>query len=207
MNTKMIIEGIGYLGSALVLVSFLMVSVRKLRIVNTIGSVIFTVYAFIIKSYPTAIMNLCLVLINLYHLAKMSNTKETTRTYDFVPVSPSDSFFKYSIDRFKDDILKCFPGISLDFSDADTAYIICHDGAPSGLYVGKRVPGEDYIMDTRLDYVTPEYRDFSIGSFLFTNLQKEGIKAVTYSGPDTVNREYLKKYDFVKSGDQYIKTL
>ena len=64
MNTKVLIEAIGYTGSALVLVSFLMVSVVKLRIVNTIGSVIFTIYAFIIHSYPTAIMNLCLVMIN-----------------------------------------------------------------------------------------------------------------------------------------------
>ena len=34
MNTSMLIEAIGYLGSALVLVSFLMVSVVKLRIVS-----------------------------------------------------------------------------------------------------------------------------------------------------------------------------
>ena len=75
MDTKTIIEAIGYLGSALVLVSFLMASVVKLRVVNTIGSVIFTAYAFIIHSYPTAIMNVCLVLINIYYLVKMSNTK------------------------------------------------------------------------------------------------------------------------------------
>ena len=44
------IETIGYLGSSLVLVSFLMASVAKLRIVNSVGSVIFTIYAFIIHS-------------------------------------------------------------------------------------------------------------------------------------------------------------
>ena len=207
MDNKMLIEAIGYTGSALVLISFLMVSVVKLRIVNSIGSVIFTVYAFIIHSYPTAIMNLCLVLINIYHLLKMSNTKETTRSYDFVPVATTDSFFIYTIDKLRDDILKCFPGISLDFINADTAYIICHEGAPCGIYVGKREPGESNIINTCLDYVTPEYRDFSIGSFLFSKLQKQGISAVTYSGPDIMNREYLRKYDFVKSGNQYLKTL
>ena len=207
MTNKMIIEAIGYTGSALVLISFLMVSVVKLRIVNSIGSIIFTVYAFIIHSYPTAIMNLCLVLINIYHLAKMSNTKESTRSYDFVPVSTADSFFTYTIGKLKEDILKFFPNISLDFSDADTAFIICHEGAPCGIYVGKRADGDNTVMDTRLDYVTPEYRDFSIGSFLFSQLQKQGISAVTYSGPDNMNRDYLKKYGFVKTGDQYMKTL
>ncbi|MCR4884486.1 MAG: hypothetical protein K6A68_12995 [Clostridiales bacterium] len=41
MNTQTIIELVGYLGSALVVVSMLMTSVVKLRIVNTIGSFIF----------------------------------------------------------------------------------------------------------------------------------------------------------------------
>ncbi|MCR4607972.1 MAG: YgjV family protein, partial [Oscillospiraceae bacterium] len=66
MNTKIIIEAVGYCGSLLVLVSFLMTSVVKLRVVNTIGSAIFAIYALIIHSYPTAIMNICLVAINLH---------------------------------------------------------------------------------------------------------------------------------------------
>ncbi|MBQ5897462.1 MAG: hypothetical protein IIW81_03245 [Oscillospiraceae bacterium] len=42
-----IIELIGYLGSILVLVSMLMSSVVKLRIINTVGSIIFTFYAYV----------------------------------------------------------------------------------------------------------------------------------------------------------------
>ena len=76
----MLIELFGYLGSTLVLVSMLMTSVVKLRIINTIGSVIFTIYALIIKSYPTAFMNFCLVLINLRFLWKMSKTEKRLRT-------------------------------------------------------------------------------------------------------------------------------
>ena len=55
------IEIVGYAGSALVLVSFLMTSVFKLRVVNTVGSIIFAIYALIIRSYPTAVMNIALV--------------------------------------------------------------------------------------------------------------------------------------------------
>ena len=61
MDTGTLIEAVGYLGSALVLVSFLMASVVKLRVVNSIGSTIFAVYALIIRSYPTALMNFCLL--------------------------------------------------------------------------------------------------------------------------------------------------
>ena len=71
MNSSMMIEMVGYLGSVLVLVSFLMASVVKLRVINSVGGLIFAVYALLIRSYPTALMNFCLVGINLYYLARL----------------------------------------------------------------------------------------------------------------------------------------
>lgn len=201
-TSKIIIEGIGYLGSFLVLVSFLMVSVFKLRVVNTIGSVIFTTYAFIIHSYPTAIMNICLVLINLYYLIKMSNT--SAKEYDFVPTDKNDSLLKYTIGKYKEDILKCFPGISLNFDNANRSYVICHNGKPAGIMVGDLQNGS---MELLLDYSIPEYRDFSIGQFLFTKLPSEGVKTVTYSGSDENHKAYLEKTGFVNKGDHYEKEL
>ena len=79
MDTATLIEAIGYAGSALVLVSFLMSSVVKLRIVNTVGSLIFAIYALIIRSYPTAVMNICLVCINLYYLWKLRHKDSSYR--------------------------------------------------------------------------------------------------------------------------------
>ena len=200
MDSKTIIEAVGYIGSSLVLISFLMVSVVKLRVVNTVGSIIFTVYAFIIKSYPTAIMNLCLILINIYHLVKMYNTE---RTYDFIEVDADDKLFKYSIENNKDDIEKCFPGISMDFSNANTGYVVCHKGTPAGIIIGNL---KDGVLDLLLDYSTPEYRDFSIGKFLFSKLPSKGIKSVIYRGSDENHKEYLAKTGFVNKGNYYEKT-
>lgn len=205
MDKGMIIEAIGYTGSALVLVSFLMVSVVKLRVVNTIGSIIFTVYAFIIHSYPTAIMNVFLVLINIYHLVKMSNTSKESREYDLVKVSPSDSMLRYTIERVSEDIMKVFPGISLDFSKANDSYIICYNGSPAGIFVG--VKTDDNNIDILLDYSLPEFRDFSIGSFLFSKLKDFGVATVTYSGPVKHHKEYLARNNFTKTGSKYIKVL
>jgi hypothetical protein len=200
MNSTLI-EAIGYIGSALVLVSFLMVSVVKLRIVNSIGSIIFTIYAFIIHSYPTAIMNLCLVLINVYYLTKMFTNKTT---YDLIKADPNDSLLKYSLDLYSEDIQKCFPGISMDFSDANCSYVVCHKGAPAGLVIGKL---NNDVLDLSLDYSVPEFRDFSIGNFLFSKLPYEGIKTVTFHGSDEHHKPYLEKTGFVKKGDHYEKTL
>lgn len=77
MEMSMIIEMVGYLGSILVVVSMLMSSVIKLRVINTIGSGVFAAYALIIHSYPTALMNFCLVAINVYNLVKLSKRIRT----------------------------------------------------------------------------------------------------------------------------------
>ena len=201
MNTQTIIEAVGYLGSALVLVSFLMVSVVKLRIVNSIGSIIFTVYAFIIHSYPTAIMNLCLVLINIYYLVKLTNTE---REYDFVEAATDDKLLRYAIDNNKADIEKCFPGTDLSFKDANRGYVVCHKGAPVGIVMGNL---KDKEMDLLLDYSVPEFRDFSIGKFLFSKLSEEGIDLVTFHGSTENHKAYLEKTGFVKKDDYFEKKL
>ncbi len=200
-TSKILIEAFGYLGSSLVLISFLMVSVFRLRVVNTIGSVIFTIYAFIIHSYPTAIMNVCLVMINIYYLVKMS---KTSKDYDLVKVNTQDAMLKYTIDKYKEDIKKCFPGINMDFTSANTGYFVCHNGKPAGIMIGEL---EEGLLDIYLDYSIPEYRDCSIGEFLFSNLRGEGIKKIVYSGVADFHKEYLKKTGFVNAGSRYEKYL
>ena len=200
-TSKVIIEAIGYLSSFLVLISFLMVSVFKLRVVNSIGSIIFTIYAFIIHSYPTAIMNMCLVLINIYYLVKMSRKAENV--YSFVKVDVNDSLLKYTIDRYREDIEKCFPGISMDFTAANSNYVVCHEGKPAGILLGIRHHDDVEIL---LDYSIPEYRDFSIGKFLFSKLPEDGIKTLIYRGSDAHHKDYLAKTGFINKGGYYEKT-
>lgn len=61
----------GYVGSLLVLISFLMRNMRHLRIVNTIGCGIFIGYGILLEySWPIIITNTAIVGINLYYLLK-----------------------------------------------------------------------------------------------------------------------------------------
>jgi uncharacterized protein with PQ loop repeat len=65
-----VIEIIGYLASSLVAVSFLMKSMKKLRLINTVGAVFFVIYSYAIKAWPVAAINLFIVIINIYHISK-----------------------------------------------------------------------------------------------------------------------------------------
>ncbi|MBQ1533840.1 MAG: YgjV family protein [Erysipelotrichaceae bacterium] len=201
MNTQFLIEAFGYLGSLLVLLSMLMTSVVKLRIINTVGSVIFTIYAFIIRSYPTALMNLCLVLINLHFLWKMSRTD---KEYEIIKTDGNDILLNHLLDYYRNDILKCFPGISYDMKKADQIYVVLCQGKPVGITLGN-LDGD--TLELMLDYSIPEFRDFSIGAYLLSNLKKEGIKKVVYRGPDENHLNYLKRLGFVFTDGSYVKQL
>jgi uncharacterized protein with PQ loop repeat len=63
-------EYIGYLASAIVLISFLMGKIVYLRIINTIGCAFFIFYGILLDSKPIVITNAAIVLINLYYLNK-----------------------------------------------------------------------------------------------------------------------------------------
>ena len=67
MDTAMLIEIFGYIGSVLVVVSMLMPSIVKLRVINTIGSIVSGIYALIVGAFPLVLMNSCLIIINIYN--------------------------------------------------------------------------------------------------------------------------------------------
>ena len=201
MTSEFIIEMVGYLGSALVLVSFLLTSVVKLRIVNTVGSVIFAIYALIIRSYPTAVMNFCLVAINLYYLWKMTKAE---KVYDLTRVDNKDEYLKYLLGLYGEDIRETFPGSNLDPLGFNRAFVISCDGKPVGITLGK---DEGENLDLVLDYTIPQYRDFSVGKFLFESLPAYGYRSVTYKGSTQHHIDYLKGTGFVLNDGVYKKTL
>ncbi len=75
--TEIILEVFGYTGTALVIISMLMTSVIKLRIINLCGSLISMIYAAIGGIWPVVLLNFSLALINIIQLARISrNTEE-----------------------------------------------------------------------------------------------------------------------------------
>ncbi len=201
MNTSTIIEAVGYLGSALVLVSFLMASVVKLRIVNSIGSTIFAVYALIIRSYPTAVMNICLLLINLYYLWKLRNAAPN---YRLVPLDPGERYVGFFLDSFGQDIVSFFPDRRWETAKLNRAFLVCHGSEPAGLLLGEE---KDGVLDIALDYSTPAYRDSSEGRYLLAHLPEQGVRRLRYAGAEEGHIGYLKKMGYRETGGVYEREL
>ena len=190
------IEGVGYIGSALVLISFLMTSVVKLRIVNMAGSIISCTYALIIGSYPLALMNFALVLINLRFLLKARGASE--KHYTLVETAKDDAVLRHLLLKYTEDISACFPGLSVNPDDVKDAFLILHDDAPAGIVLGKR-DGER--LDLLLDYSLPPYRDHSLGRFLLDAFPARGIRMLIFTGPVENHRGHLEKMGFEAQPD------
>ena len=107
MNSAMALELVGYLGSVLVLISMLMTSVVRLRVINLIGSAVFTAYAILIRSYPTAFLNGCLVGVNIYQLLRLR--RAAGKSYEIQAVGPGEGFAAWFLERYRDDIARYSP--------------------------------------------------------------------------------------------------
>ena len=198
MNAKLFIEIFGYIGSGLVVVSMLMSSVVRLRVINTIGSVIFMIYALIIRSYPTALMNLCLVTINIYQLMRLRNTD---KHYAMFESSMEDGSLSYLLQYYKDDIAKFFPSFSIENMKkkaAQKVFTVCCDNEIAGFLIGTLNQQE---LEIALDYSTPVYRDCSVGEYLYSQLSGMGIKSLVYRGTTPEHVSYVEKVGFTKSED------
>ncbi len=199
MTHEMIWELIGYLGSLLVVVSLLMSSVIKLRIINTLGSLIFCIYALVIRSYPTAVMNAALVAINIWFLVKLINKD---KAFILLEVSAQDATAMHMLERYGEDIAKYFPDCRERFKEADKVFLALQNDNLAGITLGKST-GKDFLLLT--DYSTPQYRDCKLGSFVYERLHEMGFEKLCYDGKNEIHIEYLKKMGFAEENGMYVK--
>lgn len=188
------LEYIGYLASLIVLISLLMSSVKKLRWINMIGSLIFGIYGLLIKSYPVAIMNAGIVFINIYYLVQMYGNKDY---FQLLETSEKDAYY----DRFKSfyeaEIHRFMNHENSLNTEGSFKVFVLRNMVPAGLLVGNI---KSDTLHIEIDYVTPPYRDFKIASFLFDEqkvfFQAKGIQVLKTKSGNTKHEKYLKRIGF-----------
>lgn len=65
------VELVGYLASILIAISLTMTDMYKLRIINSIGCLMFVIYGLNVGAYPVALANTIIIIINIYNLYKL----------------------------------------------------------------------------------------------------------------------------------------
>ncbi|MBF2707589.1 YgjV family protein [Flavobacterium soyangense] len=71
MSDISLTEWVGYLASLVLMISFLMKNINTLRIINSIGAILFVVYGILlVTSWPIIITNTFILGVNIYYLTK-----------------------------------------------------------------------------------------------------------------------------------------
>lgn len=195
LNNIPVVEIIGYIASVLVALSLMMSSIVKLRIINFIGALFFTIYGLIISAYPVAFVNGFIVLVDIYYLIDIFTTREYFRVLE---VKHDSEYLSYFLKFHERDIKKFIPTFSFQPGERWNVLFVLRNSIPAGLVCAEyQDEGSLYL---KLDFAIPGYRDFKIGKFVFQKILKEKNVKRIFSDPGNKKHEqYLKRMGFVKT--------
>jgi len=201
-----IIEWIGYVSSIVILISLTMSSIVKLRWINLLGAILFSIYGALIGAIPVAVVNFGIVLIDIYYLWIIYKDKEV---FALVDADIGSALFQHFLDSNREEIEKQIP--IAEIQESDKSFYMLRDNNLAGVIIGNI---DNREMNVKLDYVTPRYRDFKLGKYYFIEnaktLKQKGIQVVKASAKEEEHQVYLEKMGFEKipnSTDQYKKIL
>jgi hypothetical protein len=160
------VEVIGWTGSVLLVVSLLQTRVLRLRVLNTVAAAVLVVFNWLIEVWPMTAMNAAIVVINLVQIARL-RTATHAEGYDLLEIDPQDEYLRHLMRVHEADIRRFNPGFVYDPAAADnSAFLILRGDETAGVVLLS--DGDDPgVARLQLDYVTPKYRDFTPGEFVY----------------------------------------
>lgn len=190
-----LLDWIGYIASLIVLISLLMSSLKKLRWINLVGALLFGVYGFMIGSIPTGLMNVGIVIIDVFYLARMYLSKEFYRA---LPIENDTDYLNSFLDFYKQDIEKYSDISKINFEKAEVKLYILRNMNPAGIFICNEY--DKKTLEITLDYAIPMFRDFKIGQFIFEKQKLyflgKGYNRFIVFTDNLHHIKYLKKMGF-----------
>lgn len=200
------LDVLGWGGSALLVFSLLQTSVLRLRLLNLVACLILVVFNAFIEVWPMVAMNVVLSAINLWFIVQMVRERHDETAFEVLEVSPSDEYLRHVLRVHGADILKFNPDFVHDPASLDQEAFLIQKGDETVGVVLMEV--ERDVAHVQLDYVTPRYRDFSPGEFVWRRsglLAAEGVRHVV-TPPGMVNA-YYDRLGFRRAGDSWVLDL
>ncbi len=196
------VDALGWFGSALLIFSLLQARILRLRVLNTVACVILVGFNAVIGVWPMVAMNVVLAGINLFFIARMLRERGDETAYAVLAVREDDAYLRHFLDVHRTDIDRFFPVYTAATGTARSAYLVQHGDETAGVIV-VRDAGEG-TAQVELDYVTPRFRDFAPGEFVFRRsglFTEAGYRRVV-TAPGMV-APYYDRLGFTRTGDSY----
>ena len=196
------LDALGWFGSALLIFSLLQSRVIRFRLLNLCASIVLTVFNVFLEIWPLVFMNVVLAGINLWFLRKLRAARHDDKAFEVLEVGSDDSYLQHVLRVHRQDILRYQPNFQWDPDVGHNSYLVIHGDETVGVVlVENRGDGVAHVI---LDYVTPRFRYFSPGEFVW---RKSGLlsgcgfsKVIT---PPGMVAPYYEKVGFQRDGEVF----
>ncbi|WP_431836114.1 hypothetical protein [Cellulomonas sp. Y8] len=201
-----VLEIIGWVGSVLVVVSLMQARVLRFRWLNFAGSVIATAYNTIVGIWPFAAMNAVIAVIDAYWLCRLTRERHDADVYEVVPVGAGDHYLQHVLGVHADDIARYYPSFGLPGDVAGEAaggsrwaYLVLRGDETVGVVVVR--DAGDGVGEVELDWVTPRFRDFAPGEFVYRRsgaFAGTGLRSLVVAEDARDTGPYLERVGFAR---------
>ncbi len=194
------IQIIGYAASVIIAISMTMSSIVKFRWVNLIGAISFLIYGLLFNSIPIVILNVFIILTDIYYLYRIYSKKELFTTLEI----RSGNKYLLNFLKFHDKgIQKFFPGFKYKPELNTISFFVLRNMAVAGIFLAHKKDSK--TLSVGLDFVVPEYRDYKNAKFIYHRLKNDfienGIEKIIVVPQTFDHIKYLKKVGFKKDND------
>jgi hypothetical protein len=187
---------IGWAGSALLIYSVMQARVLRFRVLNLAACVVLAGFNAALEIWPMVAMNIALCLINFWHIRVLLVTRHDDSTYEVLEVGPQDEYLRHVLRVHGTDILKYQPDFTWDGAAKGSMAFLVQRGDETVGVVLVHDAG-DGVAQVVLDYVTPRFRDFSPGEFVWRRsgvLRDRGFRSVVT--PERMVGPYYERLGF-----------
>jgi hypothetical protein len=180
--------------------------VLRFRLVNLVACLVLVVFNALIAVWPMVGMNVVLAAINLWFIGRLVSQRHDERAFSVIEVAPDDAYLRHVLDVHGADIARFQPDFDPAAEAGRTAYLVLHGDETVGVVLLHR--DEAGVARVELDYVTPRFRDFSPGEFVWRRsglMKAEGFTRVVT--PAGMVGAYYDRLGFRREGDRFVLDL
>jgi hypothetical protein len=200
------LDALGWGGSALLVYSLLQSRVLRFRLLNLAACAVLVVFNALVQVWPMVAMNVVLCAINAWFIARLLRDRHDDSAYEVLQVQPTDEYLRHVLRVHGADILTFQPDFLWDpYDEENRAYLVQHGDETVGVVLLRLVGDEGRVV---LDYVTPRFRDFSPGEFVWRRsglLRESGVRRVVT--PPAMVAPYYDRVGFIREGESFVLVL
>jgi len=201
------LDVLGWAGSALLIFSLMQARVLRFRLLNLVACVILVIFNGLLGIWPMAAMNVALAGINLWFIRNLVSERHSEVAFEVLEVGPFDEYLRHTLRVHADDIERFQPGFVWNpTAPGHTAYLVQRGDETVGVVlVGDAGDG---VAQVELDYVTPRFRDFSPGEFVYRRsglFRDRGFRKVVT--PAGMVAPYYDRLGMRREGESYVLDL